>query len=98
MIERVTESKQPLPRGVVHLKPRAIRCSLRTTVTRQPAIIRLRERVMKPIMRLAKWKIWHYCGTTAEKTHAALTNSLRWYIAIAPRHSLGAVTIFPAAR
>src|SRR5439155_5107308 len=42
MVESITESKQPLPRCVVHLKARAIRLNLRRTVMTQPAIIRVR--------------------------------------------------------
>jgi len=54
MIERVTESEQPLPGGVVHLKARAIRLNLRRTVMTQPAIIKLRTRLMTPTGKSSK--------------------------------------------
>jgi hypothetical protein len=54
MIERVTESEQPVPGRVVHLKARAIRLNLRRTVMTQPAIIRVRARLMTPTSKSSK--------------------------------------------
>src|SRR5215211_7421365 len=98
MIERVTESEQPLPGGIVHFKDRAIRPNLRIIVTRQPAIIRVRARAMTLMSRLAKSKICHDRGTTAEYTQATVMTSMRCCFAIGPQNSLGAPAIFPAAR
>src|SRR4029077_5649389 len=98
MIEGVTESKQPLPCRVVHLKARAIRLNLRRTVMTQPAIIRVRARLMTPTSRLSKWKICHDRGTTTEYRQAMVMTSIRCCLAIGPQNSLGPPAIFPAAR
>jgi hypothetical protein len=60
----------------------------------QPAIIRVRARLMMPTSKPSKWKICHDRGTITEYRQAMVITSIRCCLAIGPQNSSGEPAIF----
>jgi len=60
----------------------------------QPAIIRVRARLIMPTSKPSKWKICHDRGTITEYRQAMVITSIRCCLAIGPQNSSGEPAIF----